>query len=312
MPLLLAAGPLELSVIAEDIVRSTKKPMILQLSETLSLSFAVWHKGTEDDVALKALMILPEIWEGQRRDCDNVEQVAEAEFHNCLLAIFRLEGQAIGYLLFEPRCPELAVQHTGFLEKHRGSLAIKCIEHAHREVFLRTSVTHILTHCPEWSMATASLARKMGGEAVSFIKSFAIRDGRMQGARLYELSCITWARLNHTDFQEQGEKWHEQVFAKIEPHHEDDPAHNGFLGLALEMGKYQPHKAMAIYNNWAERAGYLQGELIWSNRASYSFVDFGHGFALNGPDGIVAVLPKCQPLPQSPPGSDQSPPPASA
>lgn len=286
--------------------------MILQLSETLALSFAVWRKGTEDDVALKALMILPEIWDGQRRDCDDVEKIPEAEFHSCLLAVFRLEGQAIGYVLLQPLSADLVVQHTAFLEKYRGALAIKCIEHAHREVFLRTPVTHILTHCPEWHPATATLARRMGGEPVSFIKNFAVRDGRMHGARLYELSVISWARLNHTDFQEQGEKWHEAVFKQIEPHHEDDPAHDSWLGLALEMGKFQPHKAMVLYSNWAVRAGYVQGELIWANGAGYSFVDFGHGFALNGPDGIVAVLPKCQPLPQLPPGSDQSPPPASA
>lgn len=268
------------------------------------MSFGLVAKHSNDDCAIKEILVRPEIWEAQRRDGDSINAVPEASFgESAFAAVFRQDNQPVGYVLFTlvplQTHQTIYVQHTAFLEAFRGEKAMGCIAAAHQEMFFQTTALSIITHCPDWLPATKWMAEKMGGRRVSHMNHFALRDGRVQGASIYRIQCFDWACDNHEEFQDLGERWHETVFKELEPHHDDDPAHNGFLGLALMMGIRQPHKAMAIYNMWAERAGYVPGEVLWADGQGHSLIDFREGVCLNSPDGVMSVIPRCRPQQQS-------------
>ncbi len=257
------------------------------------MTFGVIAQGSNDEKDIKRLLVMPEIWDGQRRDEDDVEKVECATFENTIAAVFRREGVAFGYVLFVHKGDGLFIQHTAFIESERGKVAIECIEAALKAMFLETMATDILTHCPEWALGTAKLARTIGAHCMFRMPNFAVRDGRMQYAAVYGLTMFEWAWLHHADFEEQGEKWHEQVFGDEGPSHDHDPVHEMFLGLALEMGIHQPHKAVFLYNGWARRAGYAEASLLWAGERGHSLVDFRDGIALNGPNGVISVIPRC-------------------
>lgn len=273
-----------------------------QITETVKMSFGVIAKCSNDERAIKALAVLPENWNDMCGDNEDPDQIRGGTFEGVTAAVFRhVEGDhAFGYILFVPRQDDLVEQHTVFCEAQRGNVASQCIRAAHKELFLTTKWIGVLTFCPEWNPGARHLAQKVGAVKVSTVPNFRLRGGRWQGAALYHLLLWTWSCDHHDEFQDTGEAWHDRVFSQLpEAKHEDDPAHNGWLGLAVEMGKRQPHKAVEVYNSWAIKAGYALGKLLWADGNGHSLIDFGHGIALNGPESVLAVLPKCPPSPQS-------------
>lgn len=277
------------------------------LGSTVTISFGVIAKGSNDEQAIKALAVLPDIWDEQCGDGESREQIVQGTFEGVTAAVFYDQSTpfgptAFGYILFVPRPDGLYEQHTAFITSRRGPLALRCIKEAHKELFLTTPAIGLITLCPDWNPGSRSLSHKLGAVRVSAVPMFKIRGGRMLGATLYHLTLWTWSCENHDDFQDVGEAWHERVFAKMPAaEHDDDPAHNGWLGLALEMGKHQPQKGMDVYNSWAMKANYAPGQLLWSDSNGHSLIDFGHGVCLNSPDAVLAVIPKCPQLQPSPP-----------
>lgn len=272
----------------------------------MALSFAPWADDSDDVGAFRQLFKHDSIFEPQRRYGDDRRDVDAANFPGAYLAVARgdaIHGApygAFGYILYTPRPSGVYEQHTGFLTEQRGVNAERVIAEATRRMFMETPCSQIVTFCPEWLPGTRALAKRMGAIRLFEKAPFAIRDGENYSAELWGQSALQWAWRNHAEYAQNGAAWHDQVFAAIEPHHEDDATHNGFLGLALEMGKRQPHKAIAIYNAWAELAGYQPGALIWADGEGNSFIDIGNAMVLNGPDRILAVVPKCPPPPRSP------------
>lgn len=274
------------------------------------LSFGPWQPGSADAVAFRRLFKTDSIYEPQRTDDGKPEDVDAVEFHGGYLAVFRgddVHGEEYGhrgYVLYTARPGGVFEQHTGFLELHRGKAAESAIAEATRRMFLETPCTQIVTFCPEWLPATKAMAKRFGAIPMFEVKSFANRGEEMKLAHLYGQTALQWAWRNYGEFEAVGRRWHDEVFSAIEPHHEDDPTHNAFLGLALEMGRQQPHKALAIYNAWAELAGYAAGRLIWADGEGNSFVDIGNAMVLNGPDHVLAVIPR-KSCPQRPPSPQQ-------
>lgn len=267
-----------------------------QITEAVKMTFGVVAKDSREDRAIKALALHEEIWSEQCGDNDSQDQVRNGSFEGVTAAVFRMmDGDnAFGYILFVPRQDGLVEQHTAFLGYTRGPIGLKCIRAAHRELFLWTPFIGVITFCPDWNPGSRHLCQKVGAVQVSTVPKFKIRGGRMWGAALYHLLLWTWACDAHDEFQEIGEAWHERVFSQIpEAEHDEDPAHNGWLGLAVEMGKRQPQKAVEVYNSWAMKANYAPGKLLWADGNGHSLIDFGHGIALNGPETVLAVLPKC-------------------
>lgn len=272
------------------------------ISENLIMSFGVLTEGSNDELTIKQLAVDPEIWDEQCGDDESRDQVQNGSFAGVTAAVFRLGAHALGYILFVPRPDGLYEQHTAFLVHSRGPIALKCIQAALTDLFLTTPCIGVLTQCPDWNPGSRHLAHKVGGIMVSKIPKFKVREGRMQGATLYQLPLWTWACEHHDEFEAQGEAWHDKVFQTLDPHHEDDTAHNGWLGLAIEMGKMQPQKAMDVYNSWAVKAAYAPGKLLWADGAGASLIDIFDAAVLNTRDGNVVVIPRCpppQPLPQS-------------
>ncbi len=269
---------------------------------TVTINFGVIAKDSNDERAIKALATLPEIWDEQCGDQESVDQIKQGTFEGVTAAVFRhVEGgHAFGYILFVPRPDGLFEQHTAFRTDQRGPLALRCIKEAHKEVFLTTPMVGIITKCPDWNPGSRHLSHKLGAVRVSALPKFKIRDGRWQGATLYHLMLWTWCCENHDEFQDVGEAWHEKVFAQMpEAEHEDDSSHNSWLGLALEMGKLQPVKAIDIYNSWGAKTGYAPAKLLWADGASSALIDIFSATVLNTPDGGVVVIPKCDAKPSS-------------
>lgn len=276
----------------------------------MALSFAPFAYDSDDAKAFRQLFKHDSIFEPQRRDGDDRHAVDLATFAGAYLAV-AWEGtvidEAVGYILYTPRPNGVFEQHTGFLPEHRGLAAEEYIGNATLSMFMETLCSQIVTFCPEWLPSTRAMAKRMGAIRLFDTPRFAFRDGKPYSATLFGQTALQWAWRIHHEFEEVGAHWHDQVFAAIEPHHEEDPSHNGFLGLALEMGKRQPHKAMAIYSAWAELAGYEPGRLVWADGEGNSFIDIGNAMVLNGPDRILAVIPRCPPQPRLQPPPEPSP-----
>lgn len=267
----------------------------------MALSFGPWRDISEDGTAFRQLFKHDEIFEPQRRDGDQREAVDGASFPGAYLAIFSEGPEAYGFILYTPRPSGVFEQHTGFLRAFRGESAERDIAEATQRMFFETPCSQIVTFCPDWLPGTRVLAKRMGAQYLFENSLFARRDGENRAADLYGQSALQWAWQHHHEFERAGAKWHDQVFTTLEPHHEEDPAHNAMLGLALEMGKRQPHKAIAIYNAWSELAGYAPGALIWADGQGNSVFDIGVATVVNSADRVIAVFPKspCQPRPPS-------------
>lgn len=270
-------------------------------------TFGPWMDGSDDAMAMTLLLANDEIWQSQCRDGDSKALIAGMSFPGAYLAVFRAQQSSpsemiyhpVGYILYTPRGAGVFEQHTAFLELHRGKFAAECIDWAFRAMFLETSCTQLITVCQAWQPETRLSAKSRGAIELFTIPRYAKKDGKEHPAAVFGITVMEWAWRHHQDFGYAGEKWHDEVFADLEPHHEEDPAHNGFLGLALEMGKKQPHKAIAVYNAWASLAGYAPGELLWADAAGNSLIDIQVAIVLNGPNGVAAVLPKCPPSPKA-------------
>lgn len=270
------------------------------------ISFGLWGEHPEDIEAFRELFQRDDIFEPQRRDGDTKEMVLDADFPGCYLAVFR-DGpdmpsgriqEPMGYIMFFPKTKTgVFEQHTAFITEARGAAAGRMIEAAIAMLFIEGQAIALLTTCPEWNPAAASMARKMGGSIRYRKDQYALRDGQVQGADIYGMTILDWAYRHHPGYGEIGHRWHEQVFSQLPAaKHDDDEAHNGILGIALKVGERRPHLGLGIYNAWAEIAGYAPATLIWADGNGNSLIDIDNAYVVNLPNGKVAsVIPKCPP-----------------
>lgn len=277
--------------------------------ETPKMIFRPWH-GTDEATAaarisMVALLLSPEIWDMQRIDGTTQEQCADPKFpEGTYLAVFYDAEAAVGYVLFMPKQIGVWEQHTAFDKEHRGKYALAAVQESHKAMFMQTDAWQLISPCPEWHPGASMFAKSLGAvKAFRNVNAYT-RDGRKQWADIYTLTIAAWSYLVHSEFQEEGEQWHEAVFANIEPHHEDDPAHNGFLGLAVAMSKFSPQKAVALYNAWAQLAGYQVANVLAADPTGLCVIDIGNAWITMSGDKVVSAVhkpcPPLEPSPQSP------------
>lgn len=261
------------------------------------MKFGPFVNGSPEHRAIIGLLTTPEIWEPQRSDGLSIEDAAGATFFHWMTAVFYEGEEPIGYVLFQPVGADRTVfaQHTAFLEANRGKDAIGMMKEARDAMFLRTACTHIITDCPDWHRGAESAAKLMGATKMFRRPYIAHRDGQPFGGTVYGMTALEWAWAVHAGYAEIGHRWHEEVFASLAPHHDDDATHDGFVGLAVEMSRHQPHKAVAVYNAWAKLAGYAAGTLIWADGRGHAIIDIGDAVVVNTPDRVVAAFPTCPP-----------------
>lgn len=270
------------------------------------MKFTAWNEATEEANAnrasVQALLLTPDIWEPQRIDTVTLEEASKCKFvEGSFVAVFYEDLAAVGYVLFTPKAPGVWDQHTGFDTKHRGSFAALAVKQAHTAMFMQTPAFQIISFCPEWNPATSHFAQMLGAtKAFRHVNAYT-RDGKQHYADCWTLPIATWAYQVHHEYKHVGAKWHEDVFEKLEPHHEDDPAHNGFLGLAVTMAQFDPAKAVALYNAYAQLSGYQPANLIYTRPGGVCVIDIGNAVVtMRGDQVSSAVSYPCQPLESSP------------
>lgn len=276
----------------------------------INMIFRPWNGEGEEAISIRdsvrALLISDEIWDTQRIDACTKEQAFECTFpEGTFIAVFFDGLPAVGYILYVPKAPGVWEQHTAFDKEHRGSYALDCSKQAIAAMFMRTDAFHLVSPCPEWLPAAHIFAKKLGGTVFYRHHGAFTRDGRKQWADMYSLHISAWAGDVHADYEHIGEQWHEAAFAKLEEHHDEDPAHNGFLGLAIAIAKYNPAKAVAVYNSWAQIAGYHPANLIMAHPSGLCVLDIGNAVVTMVGDTVAAAVPypSCppsSPLPQLP------------
>lgn len=174
--------------------------------------------------------------------------------------------------------------HTQFVAGARGAHALRCVMDALHYMFTRTDCVEVLTRVPEGNKGALGLVRAIKGELMFTRQGVWPTDKGLVSVGYYAMPIMSWAK-RAPRLPEAGHWFHEKLeVAKSStpnaaPLHEDDAAHDRFVGAAVEMirgGEVQ--KGIAFYNRWAKWAGYGPVSVIASNPV---VIDIG--------DAILAV-----------------------
>jgi hypothetical protein len=173
--------------------------------------------------------------------------------------------------------------HSLFLPEGRGRAVRVALTEALDYVFSHTDCIRITTRLPKGNVRARALA-KMAGFRPWFVS---------QGDERARIEIEDWAQSSEA-CRVAGHWFHERLeAAKVDAGsalvvHDDDDAHDHAVGAAVLMCRAaNPVKAVAIYNAWAQAAGYALISLVSSHPMVIDVVDA----VLEGPD--MKVL-KCR------------------
>lgn len=180
-----------------------------------------------------------------------------------------LEFEGGGFLL-EQLEPGYLEVHTLFLPgaeeiRAKAWLALTFI-------FTHTDAVELVTKVPVDNVKALGLAK-----AVGFNQRFRRTKAwdRWSGAVDVDYLGMTldeWIRTDPT-LEPVGESLHEMLQAEHEVKHEDDPAHNAYVGAAIFCAcAGNLTKGVAIYNRWARFAGYELVEQVSDTAVSFDGV----------------------------------------
>lgn len=175
---------------------------------------------------------------------------------------YLLMGDGGGFLLIwqEPGVYEV---HSQFLPEARGANVLATAADASRYMFTRTDCTEIRTRVPHGNVGAAVLAKRMGWE-FRFERSNAwlTSGGILVGVRYFAKTLEQWVSTADA-LEASGHMFHVKLeAAKLAtgakwPVHDDDLAHDRYVGAAVEMiACGQVAKGIEFYNSWARFAGY--------------------------------------------------------
>jgi len=256
------------------------------------------QRPSADREGFLRILIRDDVWEPQAMD--GVELPTAFPFgEDCWIFAMEQDDQNAAILIFVPLGQGIYEQHSAIPENYRGSWN-DMIAKAHRAMFLQTDATMLVTLCPDWMPLLAKVSGRFGAKKMWHKDHIGNRETVPYGADMMGLTVMDWAWRNHMDFQQQGHEWHEAAFADGAQHHEDDLAHDGFVGLALQMSVCCPAKAQQVYNTWARTAGYYPLTILWASDGN-SLIDIGSSTILNRGGKFAAALPTL--CPQPPPSS---------
>lgn len=185
-------------------------------------------------------------------------------------ANYLLMGQG-GGVLFQCLEPGLFEAHTQFVPTDRGPAAVQAVKDALRFMFTRTDAVEIVTKVPEGNKGALGLVRAIHGQLQFTRENVWPIGNQMVAVGHYALPIMAWAG-KADGLAQSGEWFHGKLeAAKAEtagaaPLHDDDLAHDSFVGATVEMiAAGQVAKAMNFYGRWAKFAGYGPIAVIATN-----------------------------------------------
>lgn len=181
-----------------------------------------------------------------------------------------LMGQG-GGLMFIQLEPGLYEVHTQFLPDARGQNALTAVLDALRWMFTRTDCVEVVTRVPDGNAAAAALVKRINGELQFHRPNVWQAPTGLVGVKYYSKTLASWVR-DTDSLNEIGDWFHEKLAAvkvasgALAPIHEDDDAHDRYVGAAAEMiVNGQVVKGINFYNRWARFAGYASISVVATN-----------------------------------------------
>jgi hypothetical protein len=155
--------------------------------------------------------------------------------------------------------PGIYEVHSLALPHVRGAYVYAAASLSIRFMFFATGAMELLTRVPEGNVAATALSRKVGfSPEFTRPNAWLAADGPKE-VTFYAMRYPEWVK--HQDWlRESGEQLH-AMLGEVE--HDDDPAHDLYVGAAMEMVlSGQPDKACFLYNRWARFAGYEPIDIV--------------------------------------------------
>jgi hypothetical protein len=167
-----------------------------------------------------------------------------------------------GGVMFHRHMPGIWVAHTQVLPEGRGPWATLMAQACMHALFTCTEATELLTMCPKGNIGAKAMARQLGLR-YEFTKRLGwTMNGEVVPVEWYGIRIQDWM-ATAPGLSERGHWFHEKLekqmalLGKQEPQHDDDLAHDRYVGAAYEMAKGgQPEKGVFFYNRWASLSGY--------------------------------------------------------
>lgn len=152
--------------------------------------------------------------------------------------------------------------HTSVLPAGRGAWMQEMSKQVFAWMFTKTDAYELMTKCPDGNLAAKAGARAVGCSALYKTKPLWPTAEGLVAVDVYSILLQHWAK--QADFTEHGKWFHETLAKKVpEEPHADDPLHDQYVGIAIEMIRGgQACKAVGFYNRWAVMAGYLPVTLL--------------------------------------------------
>ena len=168
--------------------------------------------------------------------------------------------------------------HTQFAAEGRGRHAIEAMMAGLDFMFTRTDCMRIHSHCPDNNPAALALA-KAGNARLWFRREI---EPQLGPGQTVSWDVFDWPN-NAPDLEAEGAEFHAACDAAIAslglPPHPEDKTHDRYVGAAVRMCKRgHPRKGVALYNMWAQAAGYSPVALLSENPV---VVDCGEPGILN-------------------------------
>jgi len=167
-----------------------------------------------------------------------------------------------GGVLFTKLQPGIYEAHTQVVKAGRGQWTIDMVNAALAWMFTHTDALEIVTKCPKGNLSARALAKAIHGSFEFRIEKGWILRGAVVPCDVFSLSIQRWMSTA-PNLEDAGKQFHESLEEQYErmgrqdPIHDEDAAHDRYVGAAGEMMRGgQPYKAAIFYNRWAELSGY--------------------------------------------------------
>lgn len=211
-----------------------------------------------DPVEVNAILNDPEVFKWIKlteEKIDATDLVFELRNH-FLIA----QGGVLAFIFQEPGVYEV---HNNFLKECRGRNAFKETLAALKWMFTRTDCMILQTKVPSFNKGAGLLARAVGG-----VKDFE-RKGAWDGADVsyWTLKYEDWLKKT-PQLMTDGALFHRLLdderarLGAAPDKHPDEDCHDLHVGACVETIRYQPEKAVTLYNRWAKFAGYEPISLV--------------------------------------------------
>lgn len=178
--------------------------------------------------------------------------------------------------------------HTQVLPDGRGEWVADFAREALRWMFTRTHCYELLTRVPKGHLAARALCQMFGWRKEFTRPGEFSFMGRLVDVDIYALDLMSWS---DPDMEDIGRQFHDQLHAAADkygvtdPLHEDDPNHNQYVGMAMEMARHgQVRKAVLWYNRWALISRHAPITMLAENKVA---IDLGLRLTIN--DGELEI-----------------------